>query len=146
MALLGLGLAGCDQSYACPAIYIFSEATFRLHLPPAADVAAPETIDACQEPICTTATVPSLADTNVLQFSNPDVTGSELLGPGNVRILDLSWRLTNVTAADPSNYYMITVTDAAGQVTGKIAQEVSYTKTPDGPCGAGKWEGPLTSD
>jgi len=50
-------------------------------------------------------------------------------------------------AGDPQNAYYFTVTDAAGQVTGRIANaEVTYTKTPDGPCGLGVWEGPLTSD
>jgi len=148
LVLLGAGQAGCDLGHSCPAIYIFSQATFRIHLPPAADVTAPETINACQEPVCATATIPAIADTgeSSLQFSDPDVTGIESLAAGNVRTLNLAWKLTHVLAADPQNFYMITVTDAAGQVTGQISQPVTYTKTPDGPCGPGKWEGPLTSD
>lgn len=150
MLLLGsLTQAGCELGHACSAIYILSEATFRLHLPPAADVTAPETIEACQEPICTTATVPPVDGQllGTLKFSNPDVTGTASLAAGNVRVLNLAWRLTNVLPADPRNAYYITVTDAAGQVTGSIANaEVTYAKTPDGPCGPGVWEGALTTD
>jgi len=149
LLLAGLGQLGCEADHACPAIFLESRATFRLHLPPATNVTAPETVTACQEPACTTATVPPITESGTsspLQFSDPDVTGSESLASGGVRVLDLAWTLTNVVAADPRNAYRITVTDAVGQVTGMLAQEVTYTKTPDGPCGPGQWEGPLTSD
>jgi hypothetical protein len=149
LILLGLGQAACDFGHACSGGGLESRATFRLHLPPAADVTAPETVTACQVPTCTTATVPPIAETGTLsplQFSDPDVTGNESLASGNVRVLDLAWTLTNVLPADPRNEYQITVTDAAGVVTGKLSQLVTYTKTADSDCGPGQWEGPLTSD
>ncbi len=145
--LASIGSPGCETT-TCTADAAPPEATFRLHLAPAADVTGPETVRACKTTGCTTASLPASpaaeAATQVT-FTNFLVMGQLSLGAGGVRVLDLEWVLTDVDPNNPHDDYTITVTDAAGQVTGSLTAEVQYRRAV-GICDTETWTAPLATD
>ncbi len=134
MALLAGALwSGCT---GCNAAYYFSGAVLTLHLPPASDVASPETVVACRSSTCTTATLPA-APSERIEFSIPDVHASIRLDAGNVRVLRIEWTVTDVPATSPTDAFDVTVMDADGNATGALSGTVTYAGSmPNGPgCG-----------
>src|SRR4051812_27773062 len=116
--LLALG-AGCGQT--CSAVAYFSGAQLTLHLPPAAEVSAPETVTACRQPDCAMATIPATEPGKLMiatvTFGRPDVRGTLEAGAGGVRVLRLEWQADHISAADPRNAYHVEVKDSSGKVT-----------------------------
>jgi hypothetical protein len=143
LARLGLLLAAFTsaacQPKECSLVYTFSGATLKLHLPPQSDVAMPETVTACREPDCATATLPSV-DTpeagNGVVFSAFDVTASLFVTTGDVRILTILWPVTikDINPRDPGNTYDVDVKDAKGVETGKLSGVVTYEHIVDTDC------------
>ena len=140
-AALGLGTIaslGCGQS--CPADYTRSMATLTLHLPPQSDVTLPEALTVCREPDCATGTLPAEATQGFagpVATTRPEVMGWMSLEPSGVRVLTIEWYLGvgDVNAADPRNYYDVTVVDATGVQTGALAGEVTYMHSEGCPAG-----------
>jgi hypothetical protein len=137
-ALLALGSiswlcsAGCDLNHGCATVAIHSGALLTLHLPPAADVVAPETLTACRQPDCVTATLPPPEPVGMVaqvDVSSADVRGSMSLAAGGVRVLQLDWTVRDINPADPQNYYSVDVKDAAGTTTGHVANGVTYVES-----------------
>ena len=131
-ALSGLGLGGCDVNHSCTLVAVHSGALLTLHLPPEADVVAPETATVCREPDCVTGTIPPLAPAGTIapmSFSSNDVQGTLDGAAGGVRVLRIDWTVPNVNPADPRNAYMLDVIDSAGTTTGHLAGEVTYVES-----------------
>jgi hypothetical protein len=125
--------SGCTS---CTDAYFFSGAFLTLHLPPASDVVAPETVAVCRESTCATATLPDDPSAPIA-FSLPEVTATITLDAGNVRLLRINWTVTEAPASGPHDTYDVTVTDAAGNTTGALSGTVTYSGSmPNGPgCG-----------
>jgi hypothetical protein len=151
-SLLSLGLlagaisSGCGR--ACSGVYYSSGAVLTVHLPPASQVAAPETVQVCRGATCTTATLPGPPEAgmaNLVVFSRAEVSATLSLAPGGVRALRIFWTVDQVSPASPHDTYAVTVTDASGAVTGQLSGEVTYTSSmPDGEgCGV-FWNGSLS--
>ena len=128
--------AGCDLNHACATVAVHSGAVLTLHLPPAADVVAPETVTACRQPDCVTGTLPPPAPVGMVaqvDVSSVDVRGTMGVAAGGVRVLQFDWTVRDINPADPRSFYSVDVADAAGTTTGHLANEVTYVESmPDG--------------
>jgi hypothetical protein len=143
-AAAGLAESGCIHS--CVDVYYFSGATLTLHLPPASDVTAPEAVNVCRDTTCATATLPGLSpgvDSADFSSSRSDVDGRLSVDAAGVRLMQIFWTVNEPPASKES--YDVTVTDAAGTVTGQLTGDVTYkTSMPDGEgCGT-NWNASLS--
>jgi hypothetical protein len=144
-SLFALALAGCEMNHACGLVYAPDGATLTLHLPPVADVAPPETVTACRQPDCLTATLPAVETperVGSVDFSSTDVSGLLNLGAGGVRVLTIRWIVHDASAVRNQNEFDVQVKDANGQITASLADSVTYTPSmPNGEgCGV-QWYG-----
>lgn len=143
-----LASSGCDAvGHACGAVGYNDGARLTLHLPPVVSVVPPETVTACREPTCVSATIPSLAPEGQLAtvtFSSADVSGLLGRAAGGVRVLTIDWTVHDIKATDPRNDYRVDVTDTTGAATGALKGGVTYTADmPNGEgCGV-RWSAAL---
>ena len=128
-----------------------------MHLLPESAATPPETV-VVSSPFNTFGTLPPVNPdagvwTNIVFAGNPLVfpsaSGSISQEASGDRVMGIRWDFVDGDASSPpSDQFDVTVTDAAGKVTGQFAQTGHFTWTPRMTCEqSGHWNGPgLTDD
>jgi hypothetical protein len=157
LAALSLTASGCGNSCGDVPPVVNGYAAIQMHVAPESAVTPPETV-VISSPIHASNEVPAVAgDAGVwTQFpvygSSPGLIGTpagfiskEASGD---RLLSIGWYFVDGDAnSPPSDQFDVTVTDAAGTVTGRFEQTGHYTWTPRMTCAqSGHWNGPELKD
>jgi len=154
-ALSSLAALGCGVSCGDVSPVEDGFAYISIHLPPESAVTPPETV-VVSSPFYTTGTIRPLnldagASTFIVLTTGnplPSPSGSIYQEADGDRLLLINWTFEDGDASSPpSDQFDVTVTDAAGKVTGQLAQTGNYTWTPRMTCEqSGHWNGPSVSD
>jgi hypothetical protein len=156
-ALSSLAISGCGVSCGDVAAVEDGFASISMHLPPESAVTLPETV-VVSSPFYTSGTLPPV-NPNAGEWTRIPLTPGDLSAlpsPSGLiaqeasgdRLMQIGWIFEDGDAsAPPSDQFDVTVTDAAGQVTGHLAQTGHYTWIPRMTCEqSGHWNGPSLSD
>jgi hypothetical protein len=155
-ALSSLATLGCGVSCGDFISVETGSAFISMHLLPESAATAPETV-VVSSPFHAFATIPPVGPdagvwTNVVFAGNslsfPITSGSISQEASGDRLMGIRWDFEDGDAsAPPSDQFDVTVTDAAGKITGQFAQTGHYTWTPRMTCEEfGHWNGPSLSD
>ena len=156
-AAVSLTASGCGDSCGDIVPVGNGSAAIEMHLAPESAVTPPETV-VVSSPIDALGEIPaSNGDAGVwtpflLYGSSPGLVGNpsgyiskEASGD---RLLSIGWTFVDGDAnSPPAGQFDVTVTDAAGTVTGRFGQTGRYTWTPRMTCEqSGHWNGPTLKD
>jgi len=147
---------GCQPSCGDVSLMGNGSVGIELHLTPESDVTPPETV-MVSSPVQLSGTLPTAPANPNTSFTvmnaSPSIPlypfGAVLLEPGGQRELFLGWTFEDGDPTSPpsNNQFDVTVTDAAGKVTGRLSQTGQYTWHPAMVCQkSGYWNGPQLSD
>jgi hypothetical protein len=159
LAVASLTASGCSGGVSCGDIVPVESgyAVITMHLAPESAVTPPETV-MVSSPISAFGDIPAIDGdagtwtTVVLHGGSSDSlgnpSGSISKEASGDRVLSIGWYFVDGDASSPpGDQFDATVTDAAGMVTGRLAEMGNYTWIPRMECErSGHWNGPTLSD